>query len=144
VNMATRKAHFTRRNSGGTTLVSVPYHRGDSLDAYRLLTFSLCLCTPNGFTWRRYSIILYVCDREKYLHLPDELHRRCPHSQTTQCFPSFSSFSSFFKDGTPSSACDVRPAPAPLGLGNSLGPITVGPRKRRHHPSLCLMCCLHH
>jgi len=49
-----------------------------------------------------------------------------------------------FKDGTPSSACDVRPAPATLGLGNSLGPITVGPRKRRHHPSLCLICCLHH
>jgi len=50
----------------------------------------------------------------------------------------------FFKDGTPSSACDVRPAPETLGLGNSLGPITVGPRKRRHHPSLCLMCCFHH
>jgi len=50
----------------------------------------------------------------------------------------------FFKDGTPSSACDVRPAPAPLGLGNSLGPITVGPGKCRHHLSLCLMCYLHH
>jgi len=50
----------------------------------------------------------------------------------------------FFKDGTPSSACDVHPAPATLSLGNSLGPITVGLRTRRHHPSLCLMCCLHH
>ena len=42
----------------------------------------------------------------------------------------------FFKDGTPSSACDVHPAPAPLGLGNSIGPITVGPRKRLRNPSL--------
>jgi len=134
VNMATRKVHSARRNSGSTTPVSVRYHRDASLDAYRLLNFSLCLCTPNGFTWRRYSMILYVRDREKYLHLPDELHRRCPHSQTTQCFTSFSSFSSFFKDGTPSCA----------SCSYSLGPITVGPRKCRHHPSLCLMCCLHH
>ena len=78
VNMATRKAHSACRNSGSTTPVSVPYHLDTSLDAYCLITFSLCLCTPNGFTWRRYSIILYVRDREKYLHLPDELHRRCP------------------------------------------------------------------
>ena len=98
MNMATRKANSARRNSGSTTPVSVPHHRDASFDAYRLLTFSLCLCTPNGFTWRRYSIIVYVRDREKYLHLPDELHRRCPHSRTTECFPSLPSgplFSSF-------------------------------------------------
>ena len=41
-----------------------------------------------------------------------------------------------FKDGTPSSACDVRPAPVTLGLGNSFGPITVGPRKRLPNLSL--------
>ena len=62
-----------------------------------LLTLSLCLYTPNGSTGPQYNRVLCVCDRDKYLHILDELHHHCPHSRMTWHFPWFSSFSPFSK-----------------------------------------------